>query len=335
MLKILETNPTEASFSAFQNLPALLYPQDSAKFRLPDAWPTEWLDSCFVVLENDVPVARASLYLNPYLQYEGRQVACVGTYEAQEDAKYAQMLLQHIENTAKAKGATFLVGQMNGSTWENYRFSLHHDSPPFFLEAYHHLYYNAHFEKNGFEPIAYYFSSVDKSIKHNSPEALEAEAHFQQKGVTLRTIDINRYEEELARVHAFNLLAYQTNFLYSPIAEDAFMRKYAPLKQLINPDLVVFAEDAEGNLIGYLFGVQDFWNKETKTLIAKSVARHPDKQWRGLGLVIGNQVCKNALKHAYKHIIHSFLRENGTSVGLSQTYSGEVFRRYALYGKAL
>jgi L-amino acid N-acyltransferase YncA len=203
------------------------------------------------------------------------------------------------------------------------------------LEQYHHAYYNAHFEQAGFQIIERYFSSLDQEIKHNTPEVLQWEADFKAKGVVLRSIDLAQYEQELEKVYHFNMLAYQTNFLFSPISQESFIRKYIPLKNLINPALVLFAEDADKNMIGLFFCVEDFWNKNTKTLIVKSIARHPDAQWRGLGHVIGNQICKNALELGYQQIIHAFLRENGTSTPISQNYSGKVFKNYALYGKAL
>lgn len=335
MHQIIQTRPKDASFYLFEALPALLYKPENARFQLPDSLPTEWLESCFVSVVDGVPVARASLYNNPNLHYQGKKVFTIGTYEASNESSYTQILLEHLTTVAKQKGATYLIGQMNGSTWENYRFSLHNDAPNFFLEPYQHAYYNSQFEEAGFETIARYFSSIDKQILHNQPEVLALEANFREMGVTFRSIDMANYETELAKVFLFNSLAFETNFLYSPISEDNFIAKYLPLKAYIQPEFVVMAEDKDKNLIGCIFTFQDFWNKATKTLIVKSISRHPDKQWRGLGHVIGNLICQTAVSNGFKQMIHAFLREEGTSATISKNYSGHVYKQYALYGKTI
>ncbi len=334
MYTIIETNAQAANFHLFVDLPKSLYPADSVRFRLPETLPTEWLAGCFVLLEDGAPVARASLYDNPHLRYQDKKTFSIGNYEAQA-GKDLSLFFAHLSTVASRQGVEYLLGNMNGSTWESYRFSLHQNSPNFFLEPYHHLYYNNNFIEAGFEVVERYFSSLDKHIIHNQPEVLALEAKFKEMGVTFRGLDLSQYDAELERVYAYNALAYQTNFLYSPISLQAFMHKYALLQKIINPNFVILAEDKMGELVGCFFCVQDFWNTHEKGLVVKSASRHPDKQWRGLGLVIGNIVCRNAVIEGFTHLIHAFLREDGTSTSLSQTYSGEVYKQYALYGKAL
>jgi L-amino acid N-acyltransferase YncA len=95
---------------------------------------------------------------------------------------------------------------------------------------------------------------------------------------------------------------------------------------------VLLAEDAGKELIGMFFSVEDYWNPREKTLVVKSVARHPADTWRGLGRVIGNMLCQNAVRQGYQRIIHAFLREQGTSTAISQSYTEQILRRYVLHG---
>ena len=248
-MEILQTHPEHADFQNFTALPALLYPAESPRFRLPDFLPTEWLKACFVMQIEGQPQARAAIYENPAMRTpEGGKIFCLGAFESSQTPATATHFLPFLQQWAKAQGADYLVGQMNGSTWEQYRFAVGEDYTPFFLEHYQHLYYNTLFEQAGFQVIERYFSSIDTELRHNAPAVLEQARKFEEIGVRIRPIDAERYEEELLRLYAFNQLAYQTNYLFSPISQEAFLRKYLPLRSLLRPELVLLAEDADKNL---------------------------------------------------------------------------------------
>jgi hypothetical protein len=95
------------------------------------------------------------------------------------------------------------------------------------------------------------------------------------------------------------------------------------------------AEDSEGNLLGYFFCIQDFYNQKEKSLILKTIARHPDKKWAGLGHVIGNQIYRKAVEQGFQTVIHAFMFDEGYSTTISKNFSGERFKNYHLYGKQI
>lgn len=245
------------------------------------------------------------------------------------------MSILHISTEAKKQGAQILIEPMNGSTWDSYRFSVHHDHPNFFLEPYHHLYYNDHFSNNGFDIIARYFSSIETNLNFDNPAIAEREIELKKAGVTFRNINLQKYEEELENIFHFNAIAFRSNFLYTPITKNEFIKKYAKTQGLIDPEFVILAEDAERNLIGYFFCIIDFYNKKEKSLIVKTAARHPDKNWSGTGHIIGRMICHRALQKQYQSIIHSFMYEEGTSSNMSKNFLGSIFKNYVLYGKEL
>lgn len=333
MLTITETGPGQADFHLFTDLPRNIYAPDSIRFKVPDHISTDFLKGCYLLKDGENVVARASIYDNVLLQYEGGHAFSVGNYECADRMEYAEALLAFIDGIVKNRGGGYLIGPMNGSTWESYRFLADHDNPLFFTEPYHHLYYNAQFKRAGFEPIAHYYSNIDRGMELDNPEILVRERELQARGVTIRPIDLSDFEAEIGRVYDFNLLAFKTNFLYTPISKEAFLQKYVQTKAYVNPELTLLAEDAEGKLVGYFFCIPDFYNKESKCLIVKTLARHPDAEWRGLGHVIGNVVYRKATALGYTSAIHSFIYEQGTSRKLSTNFSGTHYRNYVLYGK--
>jgi len=333
MITITETGPGRPDFHLFTALPRSIYPQDSLRFKVPDVVPTDFLKACYLLKDGENVVARASIYDNPLLRYAGDHAFSVGNYECADRMEYAGALLAHIVFTVKSWGGRYLIGPMNGSTWEGYRFLADHDNPLFFTEPYHHLYYHNQFKQAGFEAVAHYYSNIDHGLEPDNPEILVRERELQARGVSIRPIDLSNFEAEIGRVYDFNLLAFKTNFLYTPIGREAFMKKYMQTKVYINPELTLLAEDHAGNLVGYFFCIPDFYNTKSKSLIVKTLARHPGAEWRGLGHVIGNVIYRKAAELGYTSAIHSFIYEQGTSTKLSRHFSGSHYRNYVLYGK--
>ncbi|MCF0069473.1 hypothetical protein LZD49_03260 [Dyadobacter sp. CY261] len=335
MMHIIETGPGMPDFHLFTELPRAIYPADSLRFKSSEAISIEFLKGCYVLLDDSKPVARASVYDNPLLEYAGKHAFSVGHYECVERDEYAAQLLTQVTSTVQSWGGEYLIGPMNGSTWESYRFLSGHENPLFFTEPCHHLYYNTQFVNAGFEPIAHYYSNIDRGMEPAHPEIVARAEELTALGMTIRPIDLADFEAEIERIFEFNTLAFKTNFLYTPISKEAFVKKYAQTKAYINPDLTLLAEDAAGNLIGYFFCIHDFFNTVNKSLIVKTLARHPAPEWRGLGHVIGNVIYRKAVELGYTSAIHSFIYEHGTSKKLSTNFSGSNYRNYVLYGKPI
>jgi hypothetical protein len=333
MTSIINVKPGRPDFSFFEKLAESLYPKDG--FILPNHINTDYLQACFVLMENDKPKARLALYKNPHLRYKGKNTFCIGNYECVNNPDASKKIITHAIEEAKKLGAEYIIGPMNGSTWDAYRFSTHHDEPSFFLEPYQHLYYNDQFIASGFEVIGKYFSSIDKDLLYDQPAVLQKTKEFKEMGVVFRNININKYKEELEKLYPFLLEAFKTNFLYTPISKDAFLKKYLESEKIIDPEFVIIAEDEEGNPVGLFFCVKDLLNKKEKSMVVKTLARHPDKKWKGLGHVIGNEITKRCVQQGYSSMIHALIYEQGTSLDLSKNYSGKVYKNYVLYGKNL
>lgn len=335
MFDIVKLKPGDEIFSLFENFPLEIYAENSPRFNLSEKVDTEYLEACFVLIKDGKLKSRCALYNNPYLSYQNKKAACIGNYECVNENDIAKKFLNHVDEEARRTGAQFLIGPMSGSTWNEYRFSVDHNYPPFFLEAWRHLYYNEQFRQNGFEIIGKYFSSIETDLAFDNPQVAEKERQLKHSGVTFRNISLTKFEEELEKLFSFNAMAFQSNFLYTPINKDAFIKKYEETKSIIDPAFVIIAEDDKKNMIGYIFCVDDFFNKKEKSLILKTVARHPDKKWSGTGHVLGKMICEKAIENNYKSIIHSFMYEEGTSNVMSKNFSGNIFKNYVLYGKGL
>jgi hypothetical protein len=330
---ILHTRPGEKDFHLFEELPALIYDKGSIRLQQKESTNNEFLHSCFVLTENNKPVARLALYFNPSLSYNEEIAACIGNYECIDDPAAAKQLLDHASEIARKNSYRYLIGPMNGSTWDNYRFSLHHDNSLFLSEPYHHLYYNDQLTLSGFAPVAKYLSLIDRKMSYGTEELKARERELAEQELTFRKISLDDYENELKKIYWFSMAAFRGNFLFTPISSEAFVSKYLPLKSLLDPSYIIIAEHA-GNIAGYVFCFPDLYSNN-KNLVLKTLVRDMSAQYKGLGNILTSKVTKLAKEKGFEAMIHAFMMETNFSVSLSNAYSGEPYSEYALYGKKI
>src|SRR5262245_27839519 len=155
--------------------------------------------------------------------------------------------------------------------------------------------------------------------------------------MTWRTLDTERFEDELRRIHALTLDSFRENFLYSPISVDDFLAAYRPIRPYVRPDLVLLLEQ-QGRLVGYLFGISDHLQAQRgqgiDTAIIKTMAVHPDLAGHGLGGLLMARFHEVAARLGYRRVIHALMHEDNRSRKLSR-HTARTIRRYTLYAKPL
>lgn len=334
-MQILRTLPEDQYFEHFKNFPKLIYTEDQLSHKTSENINFELLKSAYILLIDGQVKARLALYNNPHLRYDDKAACCIGNYECVEDLSISKALIQFVLKDAKTLNVDFVIGPMNGSTWDTYRFSTSNSAANFILEPYHHIYYNDHFKASGFGIIGKYISNKDSTLKLNHPEVLRRTDEFVKQGITFRSIVVKDFETELGRLYDFNAEVFKRNFLYTPVSKEAFIKKNLPLKPLLDPEYVLIAEDENKNLVCFFFCLVNHLNMEGKSLIIKSIARHPDKRWSGLGHVLGNKIYQKAVVQGFDYLIHAFMYDDGYSKTITKNFSGENYKNYHLYGKAI
>lgn len=333
-MRIIEINPKDNDFHLFSEvmlqldyLPAQL---KTKSFDLQN----EFLHNLLVVLDDyDKPVGRLAIYNNPQLQYKNLHSYAIGGYECINDLNVSKLLFDKTFEMAKADNVQYLLGPMNGSTWFDYRYADHHDEL-FFSEVYHKDYYKNHFIQNGFDVIGSYYSSIDEilEVKNNT---LGRELELTSDGLIFRNIDLNNYETELENIYNLCELAFKENFLFTSLSKRVFMDKYKSLIHFLNEELIIMAFDGSGNLVGFIFTFDDIYSTNKKKLVVKTLARHPDRKWMGLGNILSDKIQNLAVAKNYGSLIHSFMHNDGHSINLSKKYSSKPFKNYYLYGKKI
>lgn len=295
--------------------------------------------SCHLALHDaaGVLVARCSLWVRRDSHGVSTPDGLIGHYAA-VDTNAGKELLEHAANRHQAEGRGRVIGPIDGSTWHRYRLMTDRGTEPtFFLEPDNPDEWSRHFTDAGFVPLATYTSALNADLSRVDPRSDRRRAELERNGITLRTFDAARFQDELAAIHELSLVAFAGNFLYSPIQFGEFLASYAPIRAHILPELVLLAEH-DGRLVGFIFAIPDLLesakSEPTRTVIVKSMAVHPEYGGNGLGGVLMDDCQRAAQNLGFVRAIHALMRETNLSQRISSHY-GTTIRRYTLYEKPL
>ncbi len=333
-LELHKTLPSEDNFHLFSEVKKQVYAENSIGQNQSDDLNLEFLVGCFIVTENSLPVGRLALYNNPELFWKDEKACCIGNFECVNNREVAQLMQHEVDNWAKENGFKYILGPMNGSTWDNYRFSIHHNNPLFLSEPFHPLYYNELFQELGFEVILNYQSRIERGVTVNNEKVAHKIQESELNGITLREFDASRIDEELEKLFPLVKAAFERNRLYTPISWETFYKKYAEVIRQLGTRYVLLAEK-KGELIGFVFAFQNLLEKTKKQLIYKTVARKYGKEYAGVGHVIALEVMKRAIEDGMEDAIHAFMIYDATSTEVSQNFNSQPYQEYALYAKTI
>lgn len=256
---------------------------------------------------------------------DGLRTAALGSF-ACETAEAGAALIRKVMAQLRAEGFGAVLGPMDGNTWGKHRLVVESDGrPPFLMEPENPPHFVEAFERSGLGVVSRWVSAVRPSDVATSGSAPPG-------GIHLRDFDPSRAEEELARIHALSLRQFASNHFYAPIPLEAFLESYRPVLKAIAPELVLLAEDGQGNLKGFLFALPDLAEgPKPATVILKTYA----SEIKGCGSMLANAFHERAQRLGFVNVVHALMHESNLSAQHSGNTGSKVFRRYALWGGRL
>ena len=318
----------------FNSVLKSIYTETELPRKLRESIPARHLDSLWVVSENNRPVARFSVYKNPGLSYENYDTWCIGHYECIDNQSVANFALQKAVDYIRQKGGTYVIGPMNGSTWESYRFATTNDTI-FFLEPLQRDWDATQWTDNGFQVLAGYESHIDEALLYDEAQLQYATEQLRSVHIELRSIHLTDFPSELGKMHTLCSQVFQSNFLFTPTDLQTFSQKYLPIQPYLDADLFWLAYDANQNIVGFLFAVPDHSDTVNRTAIVKTLCRLPGSAYKLVTSALCNQFMKTIRQKGYRRVIHAFMHKQNPSMNVSARFSGHSFKEYVLLGKPL
>jgi GNAT superfamily N-acetyltransferase len=194
-------------------------------------------------------------------EFHGDRLGFFGLFESSDDQGVADALLGAAEEWLRGRGLTAVQGPMNLSTndevcspgvmvdgWHR---------PPVVLMGHSPSYYAELIERAGYvrsKDLFAYWINADPI----PPRLQRAYDRLLRDGrITLRSLDVRRFDEEVAAVRDIYNSAWEHNWGFVPMtgAELDYMARH--LKPIIEPKLCAFVE-VDGETVGFALGLPDY-----------------------------------------------------------------------------
>ena len=279
----------------------------------------------------------------------------LGFFGAVNDQAAIIDLLHDASQWLREQGCQEIVGPIDGDTWHSYRLNTGpYDEPLFLSEPGNPEYYPSLWTAAGFELVDRYHSKVIDDIQAVVPLIKPAFERATEQGYRFRYLNADRFEEELDVIYDLSIAVFHDNYLYDEISRDEFKSLYRRVSFLVDPRLVWFASDPEGQEIGFLFcivdyapaiavmkGQQNAWaklkfmfrRKFSNAVNFKSIGVIPEHRRSSVAAALMYQGYVESLAKGFRRANLCLIRDGNPSTKLDGGAS-RLLRRYELYRSA-
>ncbi len=185
-------------------------------------------------------------------------VGFFGFFESVEDPEVAEALFDTAAEWLKKRGLTTMRGPTSLSTNDECGLLVDgFNTPPTVMNPHNPSYYVDLVERAGFSKAMDLFQY--QTVSPRLPEKLveRVKRVLEHKNITLRTLDMKHFDEEIERIKAIYNSAWEKNWGFVPMTDDEIDHLAAQLKPVVEPELVIFVEQ-EGKPIGFAAVLPDF-----------------------------------------------------------------------------
>jgi GNAT superfamily N-acetyltransferase len=332
----------DPAFAAFRALPLLVYADDPSWAPASEALVSERFAEAaaglvelhaVVALADGQPVARAVGILEPAAHdRHGRPEGWMGLFECAHGElgeEGALMVLETVRRWHGQRGAARIVGPrtdalMAGLLVEGF------DQPQVVLTAHNPARYRDVLLRSGATPatelLSYRFTR----------DAVPTFPRLTTRGIRVRGADPDRMADEVSRLHAFQAEVFAATIGHLPRDVGGTERLVARLLPLIDPELVLLAEDRRGELVGVLICLPDAWQERpagTRPDRARLLSIGVRAAWRrtGVALAMGQVLADRLLAGGYRSLEGAWVRrENRAPQLVAEVLRARPSRRFEL-----
>ena len=252
-------------------------------------------------------------------------------------------IFNEIFENLKNDDIEIIIGPLNGTTWNTYRYVTDRGNhPPFLMEPFNEEYYVELFEKIDFKPLTYYISTIMENMNpvqrgHLSKKIEKLKKFDYYKDITVKSAENKDLITMLNKIYDLTIEAFKNNFLYSELDREIFLKMYMSYEDKIVKKFfkMLYLKD---ELIGYVFGIPDYaelqYKEKVETMILKTIAISPKYNGKGMGYILIDELVKEAERSGYKNVIYALMHEKNISKNIGSLL-GDELRRYALFIKEL
>ncbi|MGC8797111.1 MAG: hypothetical protein ACP5JB_00345 [candidate division WOR-3 bacterium] len=309
----------------------------------------------FLVHQDGKPVGRiAAIIDDNHNHFHEEKTGFFGFFECVENYPVAELLWDTAKNWVKNQGMDRLRGPVNPSMNDECAFLLEgFDRPPAIMMPYTQKYYLNFAERYGFRKAKDLYALL-KLAADGIPERIErmVNAIKQRTGVSVRPFDLKRFDRDIQFLKDIYNSAWEKNWGFVPMTDQEMDLTARKLKQLADPDLVLFAE-IDNQPVGVTVTVPDL-NQVLKRLNGRlgpieiikylyyrkkidgtrALIGGVKKEFRNTGIiaVLYYETERNAARKGYRWCELGWnLEDNDLINQFDIAIGGKIYKRYRIY----
>jgi len=279
-----------------------------------------------------------------------------GWFECSRDPEAARALLGAVRRRLAERGCDAVLGPVSYSTNEECGLLVAgFDGPPFLMMPYNPPWYADLLLGAGLSPAEDLLAwTLDtRELGEVERMARVVERARKRYGWTLRTLRMDRLEEELELIRGVYNRAWEANWGFVPMTEEEFRFSADDLRRILVPELV-FIVEREGSPLAFSLALPDFnqvlrrlggslwplgWLKalwyarKVDALRVLALGVVPEARGQGIEAALYLESVREGPARGYPGGECSWTLERNTAISRSlETLGARVYRRYRLYG---
>lgn len=276
----------------------------------------------FLAYRNGEPAGRiAAIENRQHNEFHADRVGFFGFFEAENDADVAGALLDSASDWLRQRGLESMRGPTNFSTNEECGLLVQNfEQPPYVMMTYHPPYYAELLEGWGMEKakdlVAYEITYEEFDQERFA--GLDRLIQRAKLDIRVRSLDMKRFEQEVALVRDLYNAAWERNWGFVPMTDEEVEHMAKQLKPVVDPELVLFGE-IDGEPAGFALTLPDI----------NQALRHANGRLLPFGIL---KVLWHMRRIDGIRILTLGLKEQYRRTGLAAKFYFEIFKRGSAKG---
>jgi hypothetical protein len=313
----------------------------------------------FLARRNNEIVGRIGAIINHNHNKEHHEnIGFFGFFECVNDQVVADALFATAKAWLKSRGVTAVRGPASPCVNDEYGLLIDgFDKPPVVLMPYNPQYYQVLIERAGFVKVKDLYAYHVEKEKVLAGKLSRLAATMQvREGLTFRSMNMKKFNEEVAIIKDLYNRAWQYNWGSVPMTSEEFDALAKDLKPVVEPELVIIAE-YQGAPIGFALSLPDLnialkYNRNGYLLPGLySLYRHkkkidqvriivlgvvPERLKTGAGAMLFYETTRRAVKLGYPHGEAGWVLEDNVMMNRSaEMMNGDRYKTYRIFESSL
>ncbi|HEY9166230.1 MAG TPA: hypothetical protein VIS48_08730 [Candidatus Kryptonia bacterium] len=306
--------------------------------------------------DGEVVGRNAAIINENHNSFQNEKIGFFGFFESIKDQGVANALFDAAKDWIAKKGFRSMRGPMNPSTNDEIGLLVEgFDSSPLILMTYNPKYYLDLYDGYGLKKekdLFAYHVNADYVFSEKLERVTRMVTH--KEGLTFRSINMKDLDNEIKRVKDVYNEAWSKNWGFVPMTDEEFDFLAADLKQIVVPDLAIFAE-VKGKPIGFALSLPDInyalkFNKKGRLLpgVYHLLTKKKNIKWiriiilgvihsyqqTGVAAVLFYETAKRAIKLGYRDGEASWVLEDNLMMNRSaELLNARKYKTYRIYKK--